>query len=111
MVLLTLHGAMVAEGYDDCEGDLIACVRDVVGPDTPIGALLDLHGNLSPRMIASGAILVACKEYPHSDYRDRAEELLTILVETRVGRIRPASLMRRVPIAHRNIRGRRWRSS
>jgi len=98
MVLLTLHGAMVAEGYDDCEGDLIACVRDVVGPDTPIGALLDLHGNLSSRMIASGAILVACKEYPHSDYRDRAEELLTVLVEARVGRIRPASLMRRVPM-------------
>jgi microcystin degradation protein MlrC len=98
MVLLTLHGAMVAEGYDDCEGDLIACVRDVVGPDTPIGALLDLHGNLSARMIASGAILIACKEYPHSDYRDRAEELLTILVETHAGRIRPASLMRRVPM-------------
>ena len=44
MVLLNLHGAMVAHNYDDCEGDLVARVREIVGPDVPIGVELDLHG-------------------------------------------------------------------
>ena len=43
MVLLNLHGAMVAEGYDDCESDLVARARAIVGPDTIIGVELDLH--------------------------------------------------------------------
>ncbi len=47
-VLLSLHGAMVAEGYDDAEGDLLAHVRRLVGPDVPVGAELDLHANVSP---------------------------------------------------------------
>lgn len=34
LVLLCLHGAMVADGYDDCEGDLTQRVRQIVGPDT-----------------------------------------------------------------------------
>ena len=46
-VLLDLHGAMVADGYDDCEGDLIAAVRQVVGADVPIGVELDLHCHIS----------------------------------------------------------------
>ena len=48
-VLLALHGAMLAEGYPDCEGDLLQAVRALVGPtEIPLGALLDLHCNLSP---------------------------------------------------------------
>ena len=32
MVLLALHGAMVADGYDDCEGDILERVRDIARP-------------------------------------------------------------------------------
>ncbi|REM68360.1 microcystin LR degradation protein MlrC-like protein, partial [Mycobacterium tuberculosis] len=52
MVLLGLHGAMVADGYDDCEGDLLARVRQIVGPDVVIGAELDPHNHLTPQMIS-----------------------------------------------------------
>src|SRR5262245_14363397 len=51
-VLLDLHGAMVPEGLDDGEGDLITAVRAAVGPDVPIAVTLDLHGNLSAAMAA-----------------------------------------------------------
>lgn len=78
-VVLVLHGAMVADGVWDCEGDLLTRVRRLVGPAMPVGALLDLHGNLSPDMLGSGAALIACKEYPHTDYADRAGELLGLL--------------------------------
>lgn len=61
IVVLVLHGAMLADGYPDCEGDLLARVRDLVGLAAPIDALLDLHGNVTPAMVASRAVLIACK--------------------------------------------------
>jgi microcystin degradation protein MlrC len=97
-VFLVLHGAMIAHGYHDCEGDLLARVRAQVGPDTPVGALLDLHATLTPRMLDSGAVLVACKEYPHTDYLDRTRELHAILRRMAGGGSRPQALMRKVPM-------------
>ncbi|SAL54423.1 PF07364 family protein [Caballeronia udeis] len=97
-VLLVLHGAMVAEGYHDCEGDLLARVRQIVGPSVPIGALLDLHGNVSDAMIASGAILVACKEYPHIDYPARAKELYGIMLDVIAGGVMPTCHFQSLPM-------------
>lgn len=98
-VFLVLHGAMVAQGnYWDCEGDILRRVRGIVGDATPVGALLDLHGNVSEDMVASGAILVACKEYPHVDYPERAEELYSLLVRAAREGLRTRTVMRRVPM-------------
>lgn len=97
-VFLVLHGAMIAHGYDDCEGDLLARVRALVGPGVPVGALLDLHATLTPRMLAGGAVLIACKEYPHTDYLARTRELHAILARMAAGGCRPEALMRRVPM-------------
>jgi microcystin degradation protein MlrC len=97
-VLLVLHGAMIADGHPDCEGDLLAAVRRQVGPQMPIGALLDLHGNVSSQMIESGAVLVACKEYPHIDYLERAHELYSMLAAAAHGGAMPKTAMRRVPM-------------
>ncbi|WP_374450039.1 M81 family metallopeptidase, partial [Stella sp.] len=47
IVLMGLHGAMVADGYDDCEGDILARIRAIVGPDVPIGCELDPHCHLT----------------------------------------------------------------
>jgi microcystin degradation protein MlrC len=97
-VFLVLHGAMIAHGHDDCEGDLLERVRALVGPQVPVGALLDLHATLTPRMLAGGAVLVACKEYPHTDYLARTRELHAILARMAAGTCRPDALMRRVPM-------------
>ena len=97
-VLLFLHGAMVADGYPDCEGDILTRVRRIVGPKLPIGVLLDLHGNVSHAMIASDAILVACKEYPHTDYLPRARELRSLLAKAAAGEIKPRTLLRQIPM-------------
>ena len=72
MVVLGLHGAMVADGCDDCEGDLLARVREVVGSKVVVGAELDPHNHLTPAMLASADLLVAFKEYPHTDVLERA---------------------------------------
>lgn len=78
-VLLSLHGAMAAEGYDDAEGDLLAHVRRVVGPDVPIGVELDLHANVGALKLENASWIVLFKEYPHIDVKERAEEVFTIL--------------------------------
>ncbi len=89
VVLLMLHGAMVAQRYDDCEEDMISRVRDIVGPTTVIGVELDLHCHLSPLMIAPADIVITYKEYPHIDMNDRARELFDLAVATKLGSIRP----------------------
>ncbi|MDK4717899.1 M81 family metallopeptidase [Rhizobium sp. CNPSo 3968] len=88
-VLLFLHGAMVAEGYDDCEGDIIAKVREVVGPSVPIGVEIDLHCHLTELMCNSADIIVAFKEYPHTDIAERAREVYELVARTGAGEIKP----------------------
>ncbi|MGE6919272.1 M81 family metallopeptidase [Achromobacter kerstersii] len=78
MVLLGLHGAMVADGYDDCEGDILQRVRALVGPDVIVGAELDPHAHLSPLMVEQATVLVLFKEYPHIDVYERACELVDL---------------------------------
>ena len=60
-VILPLHGAMVADGYPDCEGDLIEHVRAIVGPAVAIGVELDLHCHFSERMRTHADVIVCYK--------------------------------------------------
>jgi len=88
-VLLSLHGAMVAESHLSCETDLTARIRDMVGPAVPIGVELDLHCHLTPGLVAAADAIVIFKEYPHVDAAERANELFEIIAGTAEGRLRP----------------------
>jgi microcystin degradation protein MlrC len=88
-VLLALHGAMVAEGYDDVEGDLLSHVRAIVGPDVPIGAELDLHAHVSRTMTETATALVSYKEYPHVDIEICAAQLFELIAATAQGQVKP----------------------
>lgn len=98
MVFLTLHGAQIAQGYDDCEGDVIAGVREIVGSAVPIGVELDLHFNLSKKMLTNATVINACKEYPHSDFSKQGIELFNIIEATAKGKVQPVMVMKRVPM-------------
>jgi microcystin degradation protein MlrC len=88
-VVLGLHGAMVADGYDDCEGDLLARVRALVGPAVPVVASLDPHSHLTAKRVAAADLLLAFKEFPHTDFVDRAEDLWRITLDMLDGKVRP----------------------
>jgi microcystin degradation protein MlrC len=88
-VLLNLHGAMAASGQADCSGELLAATREIVGPNAIIGAELDLHCHLTPWMSEAADILVAYKEYPHTDVDDRASELYRLAMSAVHGEIHP----------------------
>ena len=90
-VILLLHGGMVAEGCDDCEGELITRVRNIVGPQVPIGVELDLHCHTSAAMLSQASIVVAYKEYPHTDTVERLEEVWNLTLAAAQGRIRPVT--------------------
>jgi microcystin degradation protein MlrC len=66
-VYLDLHGAMVTEHLDDGEGEILARVRKVIGPDLPLVASLDLHANVTPLMVEHADALIAYRTYPHVD--------------------------------------------
>jgi microcystin degradation protein MlrC len=89
-VLLLLHGAMAADGTDDCEGDLLERIRAMVGNEAIVGATLDPHCHLTRAMVASSDLLVIYKEYPHVDAQECARELGRKLIDIRDSGIRPA---------------------
>lgn len=96
-VYLDLHGAMVTENHDDGEGELLRRVRVAVGPDVPLVVSLDLHGNVTPLMMAMADALVAFRTYPHVDMAltgRRSADVLAHLFETGA---RPAKAFRQVP--------------
>jgi microcystin degradation protein MlrC len=84
-----MHGAMVADGYDDCEGDLLARVRALVGPKVAVGAELDPHCHLSQAMRDNADVIICFKEYPHTDFLERGAELAELCADTAAGKIRP----------------------
>lgn len=88
-VILGLHGAMVADGYDDCEGDLLTRVRALVGPDVTVAAEFDPHSHLTALRVSQADLLIAFKEFPHTDFVDRARDLVELSVRHIKGEIEP----------------------
>ncbi len=91
IVLLGLHGAMIAEGEPDCEGDLLERVRAVAGPETLIGVTYDPHSHLTARCVRNTDLMVAFKEFPHTDFVSAAENLASLAHRASNGAIRPVT--------------------
>src|ERR1044071_2620544 len=87
--VFNLHGAMVAHGYDDCEGDFLTRVRALVGPKAVIGVELDPHCHLTRKRCAAADVIVLFKEYPHTDFAERGEEMVDLTLRTIRGEIKP----------------------
>ncbi len=92
-VLLGLHGAMVAHGYDDVEGDVIERVRNIVGPGCVIGVELDPHCHLTLQRVKHSDFIILYKEFPHTDVADRAEDLLDLMLKTLRKQVKPVMSM------------------
>ncbi|ODT70844.1 MAG: hypothetical protein ABS75_10490 [Pelagibacterium sp. SCN 63-23] len=88
-VLMYLHGAMVADGYDDCEGDIVSRIRAVVGPDVRVGLELDLHAHIDATLTENADFIVFYKTYPHIDHNERAHEVFNLMQRTLAGEIQP----------------------
>ncbi|CAB5279909.1 MlrC domain-containing protein [Burkholderia multivorans] len=96
-VMLDLHGAMVAEQSADGEGDLLERVRAVL-PDAPIAVALDLHANVTQKMIDHADVIVSFKTYPHVDMYETGEHAARLLFDRLHGRARPVLAWRQPPL-------------
>jgi microcystin degradation protein MlrC len=97
-VYLALHGAFIAEGTDDAEGEILAAVAGIVGREVPIAVSCDLHGHITPAMTRHAQILIGYREYPHDDTRETGARAAALLLRTLRGQIRPITRFRRAPM-------------
>lgn len=93
-VYLDLHGAMMTTVLEDAEGDLLEAVRATVGPEVPVVASLDLHANVSPRMVAAVDGLTAYRTYPHTDMAETGARAMRRLMALAQGAPRRRLVLR-----------------
>ncbi|MDP6443231.1 MAG: M81 family metallopeptidase [Pirellulaceae bacterium] len=97
-VLLDLHGAMVVEGIEDGDGDVVAAVRAALGPDRPLIFTQDLHGNHTQLRVDQGDALIGYDTFPHVDMAERGEEAADLIVRAVNGEVQPVSAICRLPL-------------
>ena len=102
-ILLDLHGAMVAENSADGEGDLLARVR-AAAPGVPIGVALDLHGNITQKMVDHADVLVGFKTYPHVDMYETGAHAGRLLLAMLKGGPRHSVCWHSLPLMSHTLR-------
>ncbi len=97
-LLFAMHGAQTAEGEDDVEGRLLAIAREVLGPDKPIIVTLDLHANLTQRMVSLATAIVGYHTYPHIDMFETGQKAARLMLRTLSGEVKPEMAMVKLPL-------------
>jgi microcystin degradation protein MlrC len=96
-IYICSHGAALTTEEDDPDGVLFAKVREIAGPDVPIAATLDLHANVSERMVRSLDAFIGYRTNPHLDMRERGAEAAAAIRDMLAG-LRPQAAFIRLPI-------------
>src|SRR5262245_55798363 len=96
-VYICSHGAGLTTEEDDPDGVLFEKVREIVGADVPIAATLDLHANVSERMVRSIDVFIGYRTNPHLDMRERGVEAAAAIREM-LGGLKPQRAFMRLPI-------------
>lgn len=94
-VMLCLHGGMVAENSPDPEGEILSLVQEKVSPKTPIVCTLDMHANVSQRMVDNADAFFGNNENPHLDSYDRGVEATQVLYRIAKGELKPVMALRK----------------
>ena len=97
-ILLSLHGAAVSEEYPDADGEIAERVRTLVGPDVKIGLSVDMHANLSQKMITNVDVATVYRTNPHLDPKVRAFECAEMIRDSIDGKINPVMWLEIPPI-------------
>ncbi len=97
--LVVPHGAGVSEDISDMDGDWLSKLRNSLGESIPIMGTLDLHANVSTKMVSTTNALVAYKRNPHLDQRQTGREAADLMVRYLRGEINPVQVLVQVPVA------------
>ena len=102
-VMLDLHGAMVTEGHDDGEGELLRRIR-AIAPEMPIAVALDFHTNLTAVMIANATVITGYCTYPHIDMAETGRRAGATLLRAMAGEGKPVMLWHSLPMLTHMLR-------
>jgi microcystin degradation protein MlrC len=80
-VYICEHGAAITTEESDPDGVVFELVRSIVGPDVPVVATVDLHANVSDRMVDHVDTLISYRRNPHTDMAERGAEAADVLLE------------------------------
>jgi len=97
-VLLSLHGAAVSEHYPDADGEIAERVRTLIGPDVKVGLSVDMHANLSRKMIENIDVATVYRTNPHLDPKIRAFECAEMIRDSIKGKIDPVLWLEIPPV-------------
>ena len=96
-LLLDLHGAMATKTYQDGEGELLARIRASC-PDLPICVSLDMHANVTEKMITNCSVLTGYHTYPHIDMDTTAELAANVFFDMLEGKCNPVMHWENAPM-------------
>ncbi len=97
-VLISNHGAAVSEEYPDMDGEFCRAVREIVGPDIPVGVTLDMHANVSKAVVKHSDVCVVWRTNPHLDPKVRGRKTAELIYRTVKGEINPAQWIEMPPM-------------
>jgi microcystin degradation protein MlrC len=97
-VLLALHGALVADGHPDVEGEVLEALRQVIGPRVPLVATLDLHANITEKMARNANALVLFHTAPHIDVFETGERGAKVLRRILIDGAKPVTAFQKLPL-------------
>jgi len=97
-VVMFMHGAIACDGEPDAEGAVLKALREELGDQIPIIVPLDLHANVTDRMLENATAFILYDNYPHTDIYECCLEAAQMLVDTLDGKIRPVMRTRRLPL-------------
>lgn len=97
-VLLALHGAMVSESEPDVEGAVLEAVRQRLGPNVPLVVTLDLHANVTERMVRNADAVVLYHTAPHIDVFETGQRAAKLLRRMLIDGVRPTMAFRKIPM-------------
>jgi microcystin degradation protein MlrC len=98
-LLVAPHGATVAANYPDADGHWLSRLRERFGRKFPIIGTLDLHANVSPKMVAACDALIAYRTNPHLDQRQRGIDAVRLMARTLRGEVKPTMAAAFPPLA------------
>lgn len=79
-VYLRLHGAMTTQSCEDVEGDVIASIRELVGPNFPIAVSTDFHAHFTDKMARGTDLISGYQTCPHIDFYETGARAMKLMV-------------------------------
>ena len=97
-LVLSLHGALSAEGAEAADAAFVTRARELIGPEATVGVCLDLHANVTEALLAPADFVIGYRTYPHVDQAETGRRTARLVLDAIAGRVRPVTVLAKRPL-------------